>query len=70
MEFELLDCVELLTDLPAEGLRCGRVGAVVHVFTHPYQAYEVEFVDKDGKTVAMPLLLPGQVALHPHPPSS
>ena len=64
MGFELLDGVKLLTDLPDEGLRCGQVGTVVHIFTHPHEAYEVEFLDNNGRAVAMLPLLPSQIALH------
>ena len=57
---------ELLTGLSGNGLRCGQVGTVVHVFTRPNQTYEVESVDKVGKPVASLPLLPGQVAPHSH----
>ncbi|MCO8274717.1 DUF4926 domain-containing protein [Actinoplanes sp. TRM 88003] len=49
---ELYDTVRLLVDLPDEGLTAGAVGAVVHVFERPDVAYEVEFTDADGRTVA------------------
>jgi hypothetical protein len=50
---ELHDVVELTTDLPGEGLTAGSVGTVVHIFHEPDIAYEVEFADDDGKTLAM-----------------
>ncbi len=65
MQFDLLDRGKLITELPGEGLQCGQVGTVVHIITHPHEAYEVEFVDQHGKTVAMLLLLPGPLTLHP-----
>nr|WP_221376402.1 DUF4926 domain-containing protein [Actinoplanes polyasparticus] len=49
---ELYDTVRLLVDLPGEGLKAGAVGAVVHVFERPNVAYEVEFTDPDGRTIA------------------
>ena len=58
---EELDVVTLLTDLPAEGLKAGAVGAVVHVFRRPDLAYEVEFVEPDGTTAAMVTLTADQV---------
>jgi hypothetical protein len=58
---EELDVVTLLADLPAEGLKAGAVGAVVHVFHKPTPAYEVEFVDPDGATTAMVTLTGDQV---------
>jgi hypothetical protein len=70
MKFELLDYVELLTNLSGEGLRCGQAGTVVDVCTRPNQAYEVEFSNGEGRTIAMPPLLPEQIALHSHARSS
>lgn len=48
----LFDVVELVTDLPDEGLARGSVGTIVHVFHRPEVAYEVEFADEGGRTVA------------------
>lgn len=56
-----LDVVSLLIDLPDEGLRSGAEGTIVHIFHRPNLAYEVEFVDDDGATVAMVALTPDQV---------
>lgn len=60
---ELYDVVELIVDLPDEGLATGSVGTVVHVFHEPNLAYEVEFADDEGRTVAMVPLTPDQVRL-------
>ena len=49
---ELYDTVRLLVDLPDEGLTAGTIGAVVHVFDRPRRAYEVEFTDANGRTIA------------------
>ena len=46
------DCVVLTRDLPAEDLRAGDVGAVVHIHNGG-AAYEVEFVTLTGRTVAI-----------------
>ena len=62
---ELYDVVELMTDLPAEGLTAGSVGTVVHIFHEPNLAYEVEFADDEGKTLAMVALTPDH--LRPRP---
>lgn len=43
--------VVLTDDIPASGLFAGDVGAVVHVYANG-SAYDVEFVDGDGSTVA------------------
>ena len=58
---ELYDVVELTTDLPAEGLPAGSVGTVVHIFHEPDLAYEVEFADDDGRTIAMVPLTPDKL---------
>ena len=47
-----LDCVRLLSDLPEQGLRRGKIGTIVHVFAG-VDAYLVEFIDEaDGSTRA------------------
>lgn len=43
--------VVLTNDIPTSGLFAADVGAVVHVYPGG-SAYEVEFVDGDGSTVA------------------
>jgi hypothetical protein len=48
---KLLDAVALLEDKLAEGLVAGQVGTVVEVFAP--DAFEVEFLDANGKTVAL-----------------
>ena len=52
MKIKEHDCVVLMRDLPAEDLRVGDVGAVVHVHKGE-AAYEVEFVTLTGRTVAV-----------------
>ncbi|MEV6850004.1 DUF4926 domain-containing protein [Actinoplanes sp. NPDC051411] len=58
---KLYDVVRLMVDLPDEGLSAGAVGAVVHVFEKPNLAYEVEFADEDGQTIAQLPLTPAQI---------
>jgi hypothetical protein len=48
---KLLDVVALLDDKPVEGLVAGQVGTVVDVLAPG--AFEVEFLDSNGKTVAL-----------------
>ena len=48
---KLLDVVALLDDKPAEGLVAGQVGTVVEI--HAPGIFEVEFLDRDGRTVAL-----------------
>jgi hypothetical protein len=47
-----LDAVVLNRDVPAHGLTKGDVGAVVHCYSD-HEAFEVEFVTAEGKTVAV-----------------
>ena len=46
-----LDMVALTRDLDAHGLKRGDIGAVVHKYGS--EAFEVEFVTAEGKTVAV-----------------
>jgi len=48
---KLLDVVALLEDQPAEGLVAGQVGTVVEVLAPG--VFEVEFLDSQGRTVAL-----------------
>lgn len=57
MTLSLFDVVTLLQDLPEEGLYAGMLGTVVDLHTTPIVAYEVEFCDDLGRTIA-------QLALH------
>jgi hypothetical protein len=61
MDINELDVVTLATDLPEKGLAAGAIGTVVHIFHKPSTAYEVEFVDTDGRTVAMATLTADQL---------
>jgi len=49
---KLFDTVRLLNTLPEEGLLAGAIGVIVEEFTSPNEAYEVEFCDKNGVTIA------------------
>jgi Domain of unknown function (DUF4926) len=52
----------LKSDLPAEGLKAGDVGTVVHnIYRDRRLAYEVEFTTLDGDTVAVATLETSQV---------
>ena len=47
-----LDLVVLTRPIAKHGLKEGDVGTVVHCY-EDHQAYEVEFVDADGSTIAV-----------------
>ena len=51
MSFHILDVVVLNTDLPAQGLKRGDLGAIVDVYSA--DAIEVEFVIASGRTQAL-----------------
>lgn len=56
----LFDAVELVTDLPEDGLAAGAVGTIVDEY--PGQdAWEVEFSDENGRTLALVALRGGQI---------
>ena len=48
---KLLDVVALLNDQPAESLVSGQVGTVVEVLAP--EVFEVEFLDGNGRTIAL-----------------
>jgi hypothetical protein len=52
--------VVLMSDVPASGLKAGDVGTVVHVYNDK-KAFEVEFVNLDGRTAAVVTLEAVQV---------
>ena len=53
------DCVVLTSDIPADGLKSGDVGTVVHIHKDGV-AYEVEFITLTGQTVAVSTVLQSQ----------
>lgn len=63
MNFNLFDVVILADDLPSENLQAGMKGTVVDIYTKPCEAYEVEFCDNAGRTIAMLALLPNQLLI-------
>jgi uncharacterized protein DUF4926 len=54
------DRVVLTSDLTGESLKAGDVGTVVHVYARG-EAFEVEFLTLDGKTVAIATVPSSQV---------
>lgn len=43
--------VRVVRDVPEQGVIKGMIGGVVEVFELPQTAFEVEFVDGDGRTL-------------------
>ena len=65
-QIRLLDVVALTEDIPDRGLLRGQVGTVVELLDPG--AFEVEFVDNDGRTYAMlPLKSSQLLVLHYQP---
>ncbi|UDM53961.1 DUF4926 domain-containing protein [Cupriavidus sp. MP-37] len=58
---KLLDVVVALSDMPDEGIRTGMKGTVIDIHEEPCLAYEIEFCDESGRTIAVVALLPDQV---------
>lgn len=56
MKFDLNDTVMVVKNYLNEGILKGELGAIVEVYTKPHEAYEVEFVDEDGKVKAILVL--------------
>jgi hypothetical protein len=63
MNMKLLDRVRLLRDIPLRNLKRGMTGTIVEVFDKPNRAYEVEFSDENGVTVAQLALQPSEIEL-------
>jgi hypothetical protein len=63
MGFSLFDVVQLEVDLPAAGLRKGDRGAVVHVFSMPTEAYEIEFTSPEPGELLTETLRSNQISL-------
>lgn len=61
--FSLFDVIRLETDLPEEGLVKGEKGTIVHEFSLPKVAYEVEFVSPQPGELLTVALEPGQMSL-------
>lgn len=61
---DLYDVVELTTDIPEEQLTAGSIGTIVHIFSSPEHAFEVEFTDSDGRTLTTIAVKPDKVRPH------
>lgn len=61
MKFLELDTVVLLKNCPTENLTTGDIGVIIMAYKSPCEAYEVEFVDSQGKTKAQLTLYPDEI---------
>lgn len=60
MKLALVDVVRAAADAPEFGVRAGQIGTIVEVFG---DAYEVEFCNDEGETIAMATLPEAMVEL-------
>jgi len=56
----LLDVVVVTVDFPEHGVYAGERGTIVEVYTELEEAYEVEFVQADGRAKSLFALRPDQ----------
>ncbi|AIK13493.1 MULTISPECIES: DUF4926 domain-containing protein [Pectobacterium] len=56
--YSLFDVISLKNDLPDEGFKKGMLGPIVHIYNVPSPAYEIEFCDDNGETLACITLTP------------
>lgn len=61
MQYSLLEVVQLQQDFPNLSLFRGSTGTVIDAYMDPHEAYEVEFCDDRGATVALLTLRPEQL---------
>lgn len=64
---KLLDVVALLDDKPAEHLLAGQVGTVVEILAPG--VFEVEFLDANGRTVALAEVQRSELLVLKHEPA-
>ena len=61
MTLKLLDRVKLKQDIRERRLLKGMLGTIVFIHETPSKAYEVEFSDDHGGTIAQLALTPGEI---------
>lgn len=63
MKPKLFDTIRLTKGCPNDGLSHEALGVIITIFEEPDEAYEVEFVDDDGTTIAQLALQRSQFVL-------
>ena len=53
MQYSILEVVQLQQDFPNLSLFRGSTGTIVDAYIDPHEAYEVEFCDDRGVTIAL-----------------
>ncbi|NNL70328.1 MAG: DUF4926 domain-containing protein [Acidimicrobiia bacterium] len=62
--------VRLLSGLPEYAISAGSLAVVLEVHSEPYEAYEVEIVDHEGRTVFAGAIDPAQCVVVSQPTPS
>ncbi|KGR88904.1 DUF4926 domain-containing protein [Lysinibacillus odysseyi] len=62
MSFDVYETVKVLEDDPHEGIKKGDIGTIIMVYDTPNNAYEVEFVDEEGRVKYQGVYLSNQIA--------
>ena len=62
MSFEVNETVIILEDSPNEGGEKGDIGTIIMVYDTPNKAYEVEFVDEEGRVKFQGVYLSNQIS--------
>lgn len=62
MKFSVFDTVRILTG-SIDGVKKGEIGAIIMAFDSPQEAYEVEFLDKEGYPKVQCTLFPEDIEL-------
>jgi hypothetical protein len=60
-DIELLETIIVTTNFPDWQVLAGDLGTIVEIYTSPFLAYEVEFVNPDGTTRALLTVRPDQI---------
>jgi hypothetical protein len=63
-KFALLDTIVVLHDIPIHDICKNTLGTIVVIHEDPEFAYEVEFTDDSGQTIAQVVLSSEDIALY------
>lgn len=61
MSFEVYESVKIKEDNPNKGTKKGDIGTIIMVYDTPNKAYEVEFVDEEGRVKYQGVYLSNQI---------
>ena len=67
MKFNELSCVKILRNFPKYGIKKGDIGVILTVYKNPFEAYEVEVNDTNGKPKATIVILSSDLELMRYP---